>query len=123
MEYKKIRKYNGRNDGIFQCDYKGNSISVNKDGSVGEAFYQEEDFCANSHIIALTPKFENNRYVSTFLITVIKKEKYRYNFGRAWGLNRMKQSSIKLPSTKEGNPDWKWMENYIKTLAFSKHLA
>ena len=29
---------------------------------------------------------------------------------------------IKLPVTPSGEPDWKFMENYIKSLPYSKHI-
>lgn len=33
----------------------------------------------------------------------------------------MKNSKIKLPS-KEDSPDWDFMENYIKSLAYSNYI-
>jgi hypothetical protein len=53
---------------------------------------------------------------------LIKREKYRYNYGRKWGIERMKNSQIKLPVTKNGTPDWSFMENYIKSLPYSSNL-
>ena len=34
----------------------------------------------------------------------------------------MKKSRIKLPVTPSGEPDWKFMEDYIKSLPFSKNI-
>ena len=34
---------------------------------------------------------------------------------------RMEGGSIKLPA-KDGNPDWAFMENYIKSLSYSSNL-
>ena len=34
----------------------------------------------------------------------------------------MEQSVIKLPATPEGEPDYQFMEDYIKTLPYSKDL-
>ena len=34
----------------------------------------------------------------------------------------MPSSKIKLPVTPEGNPDWQFMEDYIKSLPFSRNI-
>jgi type I restriction enzyme M protein len=54
---------------------------------------------------------------------LIRKEKYRFSYGRKWHLGRMNESLIKLPVTDKGQPDYPFMENYIKTLPYSKQLA
>ena len=103
--------------------HKGNCITINKDGSVGCAFYQDKDFSTNKHVIVATPKFkEFNKYIAMFIITIIELEKFRYNFGRAWGLDRMQTTIIKLPVDENGQPDYQFMENYIKTLPYSKYI-
>ena len=55
-------------------------------------------------------------------VTLIRKEKYRFNYGRKWETERMKESLIKLPIDKNGNPDFEFMENYIKSLPYSANL-
>ncbi len=49
-------------------------------------------------------------------------EKYRFNYGRKWGIDRMKKSLIKLPVDSDGKPDYKFMEDYIKSLPYSINL-
>lgn len=100
----------------------GNTIGVNRNGSVAEAFYQPLPFCSTEDVHIFTPKFKMTKYVALFLATLIKKEKYRYNYGRKWGIGRMKNSKIKLPVDKHGDPDWNFMETYIKTINFSKKI-
>ncbi|WP_273214068.1 restriction endonuclease subunit S [Runella zeae] len=102
--------------------HKGNTIGVNRNGSVAEAFYQPLPFCSTEDVHIFTPKFKMSKYVALFLATLIKKEKYRYNYGRKWGIARMKTSTIKLPVDKSGQPDWKFMEEYIKTINYSKQI-
>jgi restriction endonuclease S subunit len=100
--------------------HDGNCLTINKDGSVGCAFYQEKAFSTNKHVIVATPKFEEfNKYIAMFLIPIIELEKFRYSFGRAWGLDRMKTTIIKLPVNESGEPNYKFMEDYIKTLQYS----
>jgi len=100
----------------------GNTIGVNRNGSVAEAFYQPIPFCSTEDVHIFTPKFPMSKYSALFISTLIKKEKYRYNYGRKWGIARMKASIIKLPVDKEGQPDWKLMENFIKTINYSKQI-
>jgi len=100
----------------------GNTISVTYNGSVAEAFYQPKDFWATDDVNVLYPKFKLSSYNALFLTTLIRKEKYRFDYGRKWHLERMKESKIKLPVDKNGNPDWQFMEDYIKSLPYSKSL-
>lgn len=103
----------------YEPTHENNTITVSRNGSIGESFYQPTPFCATADVGVLNPRFENNQYISIFIATILKRERYKYNYGRKWNSGRMNNTIIKLPSTKEGNPDWKWMENYIKTLKFS----
>ncbi|MBX4198962.1 restriction endonuclease subunit S [Candidatus Parcubacteria bacterium] len=102
--------------------HAANLITVSNDGSVGEAFYQDKPFSASYKVNILAPKFELNLYRALFLNAIIRKEKYRYSYGRKWGLDRMKESIMKLPACPNGSPDWKYMEDYIKSLPYTKTL-
>lgn len=101
-----------------------NTITVARNGSVGSAFYQPIPYCASPDDIRIfKPKgFELNKYIALFLITIIEKEKFRYGYGRKFGTKRMNETKIKLPATNEGIPDWQFMENYIKSLSYSKQI-
>jgi hypothetical protein len=102
--------------------HDGNTITVNYNGSVAEAFYQPHKFWASDDVNVLYPKFELTPAIAMFLITVIRQERYRFTFGRKWHLERMRASEIKLPVCKDGRPDWAFMERYINSLPFSSQL-
>jgi hypothetical protein len=115
------------NNGVSElCDFvpthKGNTITVTRNGSVAEAFYQESAFCSTEDVHVFNPKFELNNYIAMFIITLIRKEKYRYSYGRKWGIERMNNSIIKLPASKDGTPDYEYMERYIKSLPYSSSI-
>lgn len=76
-----------------------NCITVNYNGSVGEAFYQSEPFWASDDVNILNAKdfWCMNQYVAMFLITVIKANQYRFGYGRKWTLEKMKDTIIKVP--------------------------
>jgi len=117
-----VDKENGITNFIGQDPiHSGNTITVNYNGSVGEAFYQEIPYWCSDDVNVLYPKFELNPYIAMFMITVLKQEKFRFNYGRKWHLDRMRETKIKLPDL-NGEPDWIFMENYIKTLKFSKNI-
>ena len=57
-----------------------------------------------------------------FLCALIRQEKFRYNYGRKWHLDRMNETLIRLPITETKKPDWEFMESYIKSLPYSKSI-
>lgn len=115
-----------RNNGITSAIansenlHEGNLITVSYNGSIAEAFYQPKPFVASDDINVLYPKdYSLNTYIALFLCTIINKEKYRFNYGRKWNKEKMELSHIKLPATPDGNPDWHYMEHFIKGLPYS----
>ena len=99
---------------------KGNTITVNYNGNgVAEAFYQAAPFWASDDVNVLYPKFTLTPYIAMFICALIRKEKFRFSYGRKWHLDRMKQSILRLPVTASGDPDWAMMESYIKSLPHS----
>lgn len=103
--------------------FEPNCITVNYNGSVGEAFYQREAFWASDDVNVLYAKdWELNKYIAMFIITIIKANRYRFSYGRKWTLEKMKESIIKLPVGEGKKPDWNFMESYIKSLSYSDRI-
>lgn len=102
---------------------EGNCIVFIGDGqgSVGFTTYQPLDFIGST---TLTAGYNSklNSFNALFLVSIFDMERYRYSFGRKYGYNIVKKSKIKLPTTKMGEPDWEFMENYIKSLPYSACL-
>ena len=51
-----------------------------------------------------------------------------YSFANARVLNSIKNEIIELPATPDGDPDWTYMEDYMRTVmdreeVFAEHLA
>jgi hypothetical protein len=103
--------------------YDGNCITVNYNGSVGEAFYQESPFWASDDVNVLYPKswWVINRNIAMFLVTVIRENRYLYSYGRKWNTTKMKKTKLKLPA-KGNKPDFKFMEQYISTLQYADRI-
>ena len=103
--------------------HAANTLTVARNGSVASTFYQPIDYCASPDDgRILHPKFNMNQYLGLFLAVLIEKEKYRYDYGRKFGTKRMKETLLKLPAKPDGNPDWQFIENYIKGLPYSGNL-
>lgn len=113
-----LSAYIGNNEHL----HDGNTITVSYNGSIGQAYYQPVKFWATDDVNVLYPKFDMNVYSAMFLITLIEKEKYRFCYGRKWQASIMKETVIKLPIAKNGEPDWAYIENYIKGLDYSNVL-
>lgn len=114
--------------------HEGNTISLSYNGSVGEAFYQFEPYWATDDVNALYSYYDDfNQYIGLFIATVLRKEKYKFSYGRKWTLENMNVSIIKLPIQHNADgtpyidsnhiysedgyvPDWQFMEDYMKSL-------
>lgn len=118
----------GENNGVsamveYVPCHEGNTLSVNRNGkSVAKAFLQTKPFCSTEDVHIFVPKFDMNPYHAMFFSTLIEKEAYRYSYGRKWGLDRMNNSTIYLPATSEGTPDYDLIEKYIKSLPYSSNI-
>lgn len=103
--------------------FPANCITVSNDGSVGFAFFQNKEFTCSHSVNPLYLKdHELNPYIALFLCTIIEKERFRWAYGRKWRPVRMPSSKIKLPVTSGGTPDWQFMEDYIKSLPYSRNI-
>lgn len=102
--------------------HKAGTITVVYNGNgVATSFYQEHSFWCTDDVNVLYPKFEMSSKVALFICTIIRREKYRFNYGRKWGKERMMESNLKLPSN-GFSPNWKFIESYIDSLPFSADL-
>ena len=101
---------------------KGNCIVFicNGAGSVGYANYMDKPFIGTTDLVMGYADWLNPR-TGLFVSTVLCKERFKYSFGRKWKTH-LRETQIKLPSTPDGDPDWQWMEDYIKSLPYGDRL-
>lgn len=98
------------------------TISVCYNGSIGEAFYQDEPYWATDDVNVLAPRFHITPYIAIFIATVIKKESVKYAFNNKWTKELMERSEIMLPAKPDGTPDFEFMECYIQSLSYAKYF-
>lgn len=117
-------KNNGISMYIQAEDYDGlekaNAITIGD--TTATIFFQDHDFITGPHIIVIRASWFNV-YTANFIITLLNQEKYRYPvFGRAFTKDLIAATELNLPVDDNGNPDYQFMEDYIKSLPFSAKI-
>ena len=101
---------------------KGNAIIIG--GTTSTIYYQENDFITGDHIVVCRAKWIN-KYTALFIKSLIEKERYKYNYGRAFKMDLIKKTKIYLPAINingEFVPDWNFMQNYINSLPYGDKI-
>lgn len=97
----------------------GTMTVVYNGNSVGNAFFQDQDYFACDDVNVLVPKHPMSRWVQLFIAAIIKHGRSRFTYGYKWTLSRMKTTTVRLPMDANGDPDWAYMESFMKGLPFS----
>lgn len=86
-------------------------------------FYQPCDFIGFAHVQGMYPRHSQwSSYSLLFLTSILTfHNHWRYNYGRKMRRDNIMDTKILLPS-KDGLPDWQFMEDYIKSLPYSANL-
>ena len=113
---------------------KGNAITIGD--TTATCFYQNKQFITGDHIVVLRADWLNEER-AIFILSILNANKYKYSYGRAYLMERIKNTIIKLPIAHNSKnmplidtrkkysedgyvPDWDFMENYIKSLHHKK---
>ena len=108
------------NNGIlsYVCDHGitklnfGNCISIGTDTQVVR--YQENNFYSSEKIIGIRNNYLN-KYIGYFIFPILEQIlQKKFSYGHKASIQRISEIEIKLPSTPDGNPDWEFMEYYIR---------
>ena len=100
---------------------KGNCITISMVGT-NIALWQEKDFQASQNIAILRGS-ELNRHKALFICSLLNFDiKLRYSYGRTIKRNDLEKTIIKLPINHKGEPDFEFMENYIKSLPYGDRV-
>lgn len=107
--------------GYEEMIQKGNSIAFirNGEGSMGFSIYKAEDFIATSDI-SVGYSENLNREIGLFITTIADRIRGKYNFGYKRSDTRLKKEKLQLPIDQNGQPDYEYMENFIKKLEYEK---
>lgn len=108
-----VSAYVTKIDGVVP--QKSGLISVAGGGSVLSTFLQKEPFYSGRDLYTLDAKDDISDEAKMFIITVIEKNKYKYSYGRQAN-KTLPDLLLKLPVDDNGMPDYKFMEDFIKSL-------
>lgn len=115
------------NNGIMyygrECDFESATMTIDivEDGaaSTGDVYPQPQrtGVLYNAYLVQLKNKDICSKYVLFYLASVVKrhiKQKFGYDNKCTW--DKAKEEYIKLPTDANGNPDWAYIEEYMKAL-------
>ena len=96
-------------------------ISFNRNGTVGLAFYHPYwsimgNDCRKIHI----SKADENIYVGLFIAAAISMQNKSFSYSRKLGTARANKLQVMLPVNDADEPDYQFMEEYIKELLVTK---
>ena len=97
---------------------KGNCITVSTNGRCFDCFYQPIDFAVSSDCEVLYPREEYehflNEYNAIFITTILSLNRSKYGYSNKPKNGIVWKTVISLPVDSNGQPDWEYMEKYIK---------
>lgn len=104
------------NNGV--TDFISNPLFIEKENAIvcttfGQAYYAMPNFTTSDEITILKNK-NINKYTGLFISMCIEKNRSKYAFGRKAFSNKLMNDKIMLPVDKDGNPDYEFMEEYMK---------
>lgn len=111
---------------------EGNAITIGD--TTATCFYQAENFITGDHMVVVRADWLDE-ILSLYVVTILNKEQYKYSYGRAFLMDRIKSTLIRLPilHNEDGSiyidaskkysdtgyvPDFGAMRQYIKSLHY-----
>lgn len=90
-------------------------ITVAMRGKGGTSYYQPSTFLLGHNSMVLKPKYEISPGVKLYMSAVLNKQASdRYNIYPT--LKDYPHTVVSLPATKDGTPDWDYMEQYMNRI-------
>ncbi len=113
-----VTDYYSSNDSNYKV--YNNFISVS---FLNTVFYQEGDASLDMKVHCLKPKeIELNKYIALFLVSIIRKTIYFSSYADQISTTVLPKIKIKLPVDCNKKPDYKYMQNYIKSLPYGDRI-
>lgn len=90
------------------------TVAYNGQKAMGKAFWQPKQFWASDDVNVLYPKFELNEQIALFLQPIFWEASRAFSYDDKWNQKAMEQTTIMLPVTQDGSPDWKYMHSVME---------
>ncbi len=94
-------------------NFNGKCLTVALNGSVGEVFFQFDDFVTSGDNAVLTLKEKYNPYLLFYIGAMIKNHQWRYNYYRKLNLSKLKKMLIPIPY-KNNSIDIEYIKNIVE---------
>ena len=105
----------------YDKDYLNTVFPVITIGNeTAEPFVQNFEFFTGTKVNILKPKKKISKFVLSFIATSLKQHKTKYSYSFTINSTRLKKQIIILPINDNKEPDFGYMENYMKQLEFKK---
>lgn len=92
-----------------------NVLGVNYNGSVGYAFYHPYECVFTDDVKRLhLKKYKDGRHVLQFFAVAIAQQAKSHDYGYKFNGERMERQNIMLPVNANDEPDYVFMEAYVK---------
>lgn len=111
-----ISKAYCKNNGYAYCEQP--CLTVARSGTAGYVSFHENGCVVgdSAKILLLKEKEAKKTQVYLFLQTLLAANRFKYTYGRKVTKTLYGKTIIKLPVKKDGKPDWKWIEQYVRSL-------
>lgn len=103
---------------------KGGIITFSDTTEGNTFFYQDTPFIGFAHVQGMYPKTRVwSKYELLFFSTMLMFDsRGKYSYGRKMRRDTISEILIKLPVDATGEPDWSFMEKYMKSLPYGDRL-
>lgn len=93
---------------------KGKCLTVALNGSVGETFFQFDDFVTSGDNAVLILKNEYNPYLLFYIAVMIKNHQWRYNYYRKLSLTKLEKMKIPIPFKNAKDIDLDYIKKIVE---------
>jgi len=98
----------------------GNCLTVALNGSVGETFFQFDDFVTSNDNVVLRSKNGNNFYLLFYIAFIIRRQRWRYNYYRKLTISKLKKFLVPMPTKNNSEIDIEFIKSlFNKQYGFS----
>lgn len=102
------------------CDK--NVLGVNYNGAPCIAFYHPYECIFTDDVKRLhLLHHKDNEYVLLFFKVIVMQQRTKYSYGYKFKEKRMLRQKLMLPVTDSGEPDYAYMEQYVKNMMLRKY--
>ncbi len=103
-------------DAKDQKIFKRNFLTINNngDGGAGIAYYQPADVLLDIHVTALLQRFKMSREILLFISRCITIQREKFGHGYTLNNKRLNVFRVMLPVNDAGEPDFDYMEAYMR---------